>query len=134
MVVTAKARKPATRGDRSHRCALLTMTLLAGLCLPGCQSGRQWFQMDSNSGMPQFGFDLMPRRTTQLTLPHADDLPPTESQFNGTARPTVQPVSNQIQPGRTWSKELKLAPIPKWSDRNEEESISFTGPDSPFTR
>ena len=40
----------------------------AGLavCLSGCQVRRTWFQMDSNSPVPFFGIDLLPRRSAQL--------------------------------------------------------------------
>lgn len=41
---------------------LLSLILLASMGLSGCQIGRTFFQMDSNSSAPFMGLDLLPKR------------------------------------------------------------------------
>ena len=41
---------------------LATTLLLLSLIASGCAVDRKFFQMDSNSGVPFFGIDLIPRK------------------------------------------------------------------------
>ncbi len=63
----------------------------------GCEFGRSHFQMNSNSPMPFFGIDLVPRRKT-TSLGH----PPREARVGSTeaARVNVQTVAHS--PSRIW--------------------------------
>lgn len=40
----------------------------------GCEVGRSFFQMSSDSPVPFFGVDLMPRRKTSLRMPERRSL------------------------------------------------------------
>jgi hypothetical protein len=98
----------------------------------GCEVGRSWFSMSSDSPSPWFGFDLLPRRkTTNLTLPRpGDDGSPRER----TAKPALYQASDRSTTGRTFSKELHLPPVSAFFDSEEDVEISFTGPKSTFSR
>ena len=52
-----RSRFPTVRFDW-----LRLLVLLASLGLSGCQVGRTFFQMDSNSRVPFMGLDLLPKR------------------------------------------------------------------------
>ena len=54
---------------RLRQATQMGLVVLCLTCSQGCQVSRSWFQMDSNSSTPFFGFDLMPRRTALLTPP-----------------------------------------------------------------
>jgi hypothetical protein len=105
---------------------------LCALNCSGCQVGRSWFHMDSNSGTPFFGFDLLPHRTTQLTEPETKD--PAESTLGGTAKTTVRPATDKAATSTTLTKELHLPRVPKFLGGETEEELSFTGPDAAFVR
>lgn len=111
----------------SHGRASFRLCLLATCLVPltGCQVGRTWFQMDSNAPMPFFGFDLLPRRTVELTPPS------TENVAWGTPESSparIHQVSDRfVGEGR----ELKL---PHISSRSDEEEVSVTGPKPVFSR
>jgi hypothetical protein len=109
----------------------LLMMLLA-MSASGCEVGRSWFSMSSDSPSPWFGFDLLPRRrTTELTLPqNRDALSPRER----TAKPAIYHVSDRGPKERILSKELHLPPVPAFFDTDEKVEISFTGPKSAFSR
>lgn len=114
---------------RTIDCRRLSCGLFClGICLcslTGCQVGRTWFQMDSNSPMPFFGFDLLPRRTVELTPPGEEDASVPVSAA-GPSR--IQQVSDRFfDTGR----ELKL---PHVSLRGDEESVTFSGPQPVFSR
>lgn len=50
------------------RAGLSLCGLVIALQFSGCQVSNTWFQMDSNSPMPFFGFDIaLPRRTAMRT-------------------------------------------------------------------
>src|SRR4051812_36026495 len=49
-----------------HGCRLLGWIILT-TALSGCEIGRTMFQMDSNSGRPFFGVDLLPARKKETT-------------------------------------------------------------------
>lgn len=54
--------------------AVARVLAVVAACIPvsGCELGRSTFQMNSNSPMPFFGFDLVPRRkTTSIISPQA---------------------------------------------------------------
>ncbi|WP_437191248.1 hypothetical protein [Planctomicrobium sp. SH527] len=125
-IVTTAVKALPFRGVRRKfaRCSLLLILLLA----PGCEMGRSWFSMSSDSPMPWFGFDLtFPRRTSQVGPQELDP----ESKAN---RPTRRPVSNRNQAGKSFSKELHLPTIPAFFEDKSVEELSFTGPESTFSR
>lgn len=108
---------------------LLPLVLL--LASSGCEVGHSWFSMSSDSPMPWFGFDLMPRRRTTQVLPHYR----TESDV--TYEVTTKPKRDnggKRSSERVWSKELHLKSIPAYFDGEEEEELSFNGPSGPFSR
>ncbi len=54
--------------SRSARPRLAAAFLLLSLLTSGCAVDRKFFQMDSNSGIPFFGIDLIPRKMRVNTL------------------------------------------------------------------
>lgn len=56
----------------------LTLLALGAVLMlsPGCAVDRSFFQMDSNSGVPFFGFDLIPRRKVGAVVPSSQPLSP----------------------------------------------------------
>jgi hypothetical protein len=113
----------------TFRCRFALMALLLLVC-SGCEVGHSWFNMSSDSPMPWFGFDLMPRRrSTSLVIPQADQNVreiPTAAKFS------TQPVSDVRRPERNVSRELFLPSIPAFFDGNPEEELTFTGPTGAF--
>jgi len=85
-------------------CLLLLIT--TSIFASGCEVGRQWFQMDSNSGMPRFGIDLLPRRTTSF-----------RSQTDGDV--ATMPVKHQQ------AVELQIPHISDLMSREQEESLQL---------
>lgn len=129
---TASRRGPVVRcstrlgSNTACKCCLLLLILLTA---PGCEMGRSWFSMSSDSPMPWFGFDLTfprPRRTSQVVPLEQDP----ESKAN---RPTRRPVSNRGQADKSFSKELHLPTIPAFFDNESVEELSFTGPQGTFS-
>jgi len=57
-----------------HGCRLCVW-LVAACLLSGCEIGRTMFQMDSNSGQPFFGVDLLRSRKTAQTTARPDSDP-----------------------------------------------------------
>ncbi|MGE0375450.1 MAG: hypothetical protein AB7I48_16400 [Planctomycetaceae bacterium] len=49
-------------GQKIRQALLLTLMVSLGFGCSGCQVGRTFFQMDSNSPVPFFGMDLLPQR------------------------------------------------------------------------
>jgi hypothetical protein len=110
------------------RCGLLLILL----SVSGCEMGRSWFNMSSNSPMPWFGFELVPkRRTSQLTVPQPGDR---DFQTRGADRAVTQAVSQQAPKERRWSHELRLPSVSPFFDGQNDEELSFTGPTSAFSR
>jgi hypothetical protein len=70
--------------------------LLALCTLCGCEIGNTMFQMDSNSGRPFFGVDLLPARkkTAQATPGRAD-----ATLAAGRDSHVVKPVANRLAGG-----------------------------------
>jgi len=110
---------------------LKALPLFLLIASSGCEVGHSWFSMSSDSPMPWFGFDLMPRRKTTQVLPsHRRD-------SSATYEVATRPFRNDSKGNgseRVWSKELHLPSIPVCFDSRDEERISFTGPTGPFTR
>jgi len=96
--------------------------LLLVLASSGCEVGHRWFSMSSDSPMPWFGFDLMPRRRTTQILPPA---PPAEKTHQMAAQRRTVDVAEHPPAGRVWSKELHLPSIPAFFDTEREEELSF---------
>jgi len=108
---------------------------LSAICLlvPGCEVGRSWFSMSSDSPSPWFGFDLMPRRRTTSLNPQPRP-PHLNESFNRTSKAELQPVSHRPRPSGSHSRELHLPSIPAYFDGNTTEELSFTGPEGAFSR
>lgn len=70
-----------------HGCRRLWVVIALALC-SGCEVGRTMFQMDSNSGSPFMGIDLLPSRKTSSIrrAPQQETLPVK----NATAQTPVQ--------------------------------------------
>ncbi len=108
----------------------LTKIGLLALCLfsPGCEIGRSWFSMSSDSPSPWFGIDLMPRRRTSQTAPRSKDIP------IGVAKATSQSPGDRPRTKGVSSKELRLPSIPAFFDTNPVEELSFHGPEGTFSK
>lgn len=95
----------------------------------GCEFGRQWFQISSDSPMPFFGFDLLPRRSSTrpinagsedaISIQTADDRGHVRTAFEpriiptrpSTSEPVVQPRESIELPelrGRSISSDQSL--------------------------
>lgn len=120
--------------DRSPRHRLLTLSLLFLITMNGvgCEVGRSWFSMSSDSPMPWFGVDLLPRRKTTQIFPHRED--PTQSTRTVATRSVPKEQRGPRTSERVWSKELHLPSIPAFFDDNQVEELSFEGPTGPFSR
>ncbi len=85
---------------------LLSLLLLCS----GCESGRQWFQMSSDSPMPFFGFDLLPRRSStrpigagsddEISIQTADERDGSRTAFEPRIVPTHTVVVEPVAPPR----------------------------------
>lgn len=105
----------------------LGLTCLMLLSSSGCQTGRQWFQMDSNSATPYFGFELMPRKTS-LVVPTNSD--PQAPHVNG------RPIA-ELTNGRSPSFETNPIILPRLSliqSSERLEDVSLSGPQSVFSK
>lgn len=91
------------------RRSLLSICLLIfGFGTTGCELGRTMFQMDSNSGMPNFSFDLIPRKSKKKSIreiAHKEDV-------KAEVIPTIEPKQKRSVFGWTKkSKEEKSIPL-----------------------
>lgn len=134
---------PLTNLARRGGVQALLLAVAMTLC-SGCESGRQWFQMSSDSPMPFFGFDLLPRRSStrsisagsddELTIQTADARDGDRSSFEARILPTREAVTPQITTEEPSSlprisielPELRKAPI------NSENSASPDDFGEPF--
>lgn len=108
-----------------------TLLLLLVSSASGCEIGRSWFSMNSDSPMPFFGFDLMPRRrTTELTVPRPGERGTASS---GAARP-IQPTADRHWTGQQSSRELHLLPASQTKSGQEGADLSLSGPSGYFLR
>ncbi|WP_437225524.1 hypothetical protein SH661x_004102 [Planctomicrobium sp. SH661] len=108
------------------------LPLLLLLASSGCEVGHQWFSMSSDSPMPWFGFDLMPRRRTSQVLPdHRDGIDATREVAT---KARSQDQRERPRSERVWSKELHLPSIPAYFNGEEEVELSFNGPSGPFSK
>jgi len=109
--------------------AIILISLLAS---PGCEIGSRWFSMSSDSPMPWFGVDLLPRRKTTQIMPHRRDL---DAATRAVATKQLSRESfRQNPPDKVWFRELHLPSIPAYFDQDIEEELSFRGPSGPFSR
>ncbi len=108
-----------------------SISLLALLLFtPGCEIGRSWFSMSSDSPSPWLGIDLLPKRRTSQVTPH----PTTRDSMTGAAKAGVHSVENRASSGVPFSKELHLPSIPAFFDGDPVEELSFRGPEGAFAR
>lgn len=106
---------------------LLLSTVFAMLHFAGCEVGRTWFQMNSNSPTPFMGIDLLPRRTSQLEPPQ----PIASEKLTFMAdRADTRQVSERRSARVT---ELKLPHVTLFQ-RAREEELTFQGPEPIFSR
>jgi hypothetical protein len=59
--------------SRPSRPAAALALLMLMVCGSGCEFGRQWFQMSSDSQMPFFGLDILPRRNSTRSIAAGED-------------------------------------------------------------
>jgi hypothetical protein len=110
----------------------------------GCEMGRTWFSMSSDSPMPWFGFDIpFPRRTSQLSPQslspehltrerlHGDR---SGSSLNNDNIKTVKQNSSTSSK-RLFIKELDLPSIPPLFNqtRGQVSDLSYHGPAGTFS-
>lgn len=126
---------PATSGTHTdamamHGCRLLgCATVLVSLC--GCEIGHTMFQMDSNSGRPFFGVDLLPARkkTAQMARP----VPATDSsivtQVRNAPTSSATPVSTIALPKATEPTLLERLKLKRPPER-VSLSLPMAGQDS----
>jgi len=111
-----------------HLCCLLTF-----LITPGCEIGRSWMSMNSDSPSPFFGFDLLPKRRTSQTISQPV-APHNRESVNGASRAGTHSVGSRSRPANVTSRELHLPSIPAFFDGDQMEELSFTGPEGAFSR
>ncbi|MEW4488097.1 hypothetical protein AB1L42_08445 [Thalassoglobus sp. JC818] len=111
----------------------LSICLIAwgAMFLSGCTVGNTWFQMNSNSPMPFFGFDLLPRRSTSAKFDPSQAHLVKDSQSDRAATSTVSPGLASSSPNKA-TGELRLRRISDFLTGNREEEIDLTGPQYPF--
>lgn len=102
------------------------MLLLFACLFSGCQVGRSWFHMDSNSGMPFFGLDLLPRRETTLNI---DPRRPERRQAPAEELEQIRPASE---------KRVQPVELPRLTEvlggEDEDVSLTIDGPPAEFIR
>ncbi|TWT58654.1 hypothetical protein KOR42_20360 [Thalassoglobus neptunius] len=109
----------------------ICLIALGSMFLSGCTVGHTWFQMNSNSPMPFFGFDLLPRRSTSAKVD------PSQTHFvknTETKRAATSTVSSGVasnSPDNSTGK-LRLRRISDFLTGSREEEIDLTGPQYPF--
>lgn len=120
--------------SRKPRFRFATLSLLALITMSGagCEVGRSWFSMSSDSPMPWFGVDLMPRRKTTQIFPHRED--PTETTRTVATKTIPKENHSPRKSEQVWSKELHLPSIPAFFNDPQTEELSFEGPTGPFSR
>jgi len=107
--------------------ALVVAGLLA-LPSSGCQMGRKWFQMDSNSQTPYFGLELTPR-STSLVVPSTK----TEGAPRVDGKAFADLTKGQSSPSSE-STPIKLPRISLFPAGERVEDVSLTGPQPVFSR
>lgn len=110
---------------------VLLLGMLLATCT-GCTLERSWFQMNSNSPMPFFGFDFrLPRKTTNVEpVSHEQKL---AEHWNSELE--IRAVSNQLETADSPSENLlsKLPKISNLTQREKTETLTFTGPKAKFS-
>jgi len=108
------------------------MPVVLLLACSGCEVGHRWFSMSSDSPMPWFGFDLMPRRktTTQILTPGRGE-EPTREVTSWVSLPNFpqekfpqERLSWENGGERVWSKELHLPSISPLFDSTRTEALT----------
>ena len=101
----------------------LAMIAAITLISAGCAVDRPWFQMNSNSPMPFFGFDVMPRRSAMVDGASEDQSLVVD---NHSETPVQQ--ANSKSPEMT-SRTLHLKAFSNLLD--SEEEFALTEPEAP---
>lgn len=119
---------PVKHPRAAFRIHALVVAGLLVLASSGCQMGRKWFQIDSNSQTPYFGLELMPR-STSLVVPSttAEGAPRVDGKAfadltKGQSSPTAE------------SAPIKLPRISLFPAGERAEDVSLTGPQPVFSR
>jgi len=97
-----------------HGCRLCIL-VIASCLLSGCEIGRTMFQMDSNSGQPFFGVDLLRSKTAQARPSAKSDSTTTVAQLRNGDKPVRPPIatvsdSKIAEPSLLERLKLKRAP------------------------
>ena len=109
----------------------IVLSGLAGcLLFSGCELTRPNFQMNSNSHMPFFGIDLLPRRSTTLVDPPSATKPLETAASSGEVR-TASEIAPQSQSRSRFWNSFSLP-----SSRHEPTVIPLASPaaDHPINR
>lgn len=107
------------------RLLLASLFVLTISWASGCQVGRSWFHMDSNSGIPFFGVDLLPSRKTSQNV---DGHQPDGRLVMGEAPGEVRSANGRrVQP-------VKLSPLPRLRGEEDESVVEVQGPPAEFAR
>jgi hypothetical protein len=123
--------------SRSRVRRLAALPLLAVvLTSSGCQFGRQWFQMSSDS-MPFFGFDLLPRRSStrpiaagnddELSIQTADDRESGRTAFEPRIIPTPSRDTRAVPPAEQ-PNAIELPSLGGRSNEFEADADAFGQP------
>lgn len=115
--------------------SLLLLVMFCGLFMSasGCTVDRTWFQMNSNSPMPFFGFDLrFPRKTAQMEPLNPSKQLAIETDGSDVTRPVAEISDSRETKSKTQALQLPRITLP--IGRRTEEELSLTGPAAPFVR
>ncbi len=123
-----------SRGQTFRPEWLLSLVLLASIGLSGCQVGRSFFQMDSNSRVPFMGVDLLPKRdrtspTAGVSRFQNENVVPSSVVTSQTASPGQQPSRLSRLLGRAPQPEQLTLPT---TNTAEGETISMGAPVEDF--
>ncbi len=98
--------------------------------LSGFETGRQWFQMSSDSPIPFFGFDLLPRRssTRPINAGSGDEISIQTAADGDSSRTAFEP---RIIPTRQVPQDPAAPPQLEVIELPESGSSSDAGEDDP---
>ncbi len=119
---------------------LAVVPLLALLLFSsGCEFGRQWFQMSSDSPMPFFGIDLLPRRSSTrpinagsddtISIQTADDRGSNRTAFEPRILPTRPKV---FEPAELPREAIEIPELHGRSTSTTHEATPHDGFGDPF--
>ena len=123
-----------SRGKTLRLDWFLSLVLLASVGLPGCQVGRSFFQMDSNSRVPFMGVDLLPKRdrtspTAGVSRFQNENVAPSSVSTSQKAAQEQAPSRLSRLLGRASQPEQLALPT---TNMAEEETLSMGAPVETF--